>query len=399
MSSHKQTIAIVALGLWSAALTLGAMRVILPVYFASVGVSVSKIAVLFFLFKLSEVFAPVGVGLTINRLGYRWSFIGSLILHSLMSWFYIFKPGFALIYLERFIRGIIGMPLQSAVYIKHFSAKERQPFHINMVLGGRDAAKGIGMFVGGVLIAVLPFEYSITMLGLLTAGATVIALRYLPDLKEEVKTGVLMIWGAVDRKMKTLGLARGFLHGASDGWETVILPVYLTLGFGLSPALVGAVMMGEQIFHGLSVALLSKCFNFNLDSRKPLVGWSLMLLPVCLALSLPMPIHLFLPLVFLYQFVNSAYVVYSNHLKMEFSTDEKTSMDIAVYETISNVFKPVAVFVSGVLAEAMGFSWAFYFSSLLIFLSVLTCLALPKPTPQPASWVRPYASKSVVLNK
>ncbi|MFQ5887574.1 MAG: MFS transporter [Candidatus Hydrothermarchaeales archaeon] len=397
MDSHKRTIAVVALGFWSAALTLGALRVILPIHFASVGVSISKIALLFFLFKLSEIFAPLGIGLTVNRLGYRWSFIGGLSLHSLVSCLYILKPTFALIYLERFVRGLIGMQLMSVVYIKHFSLKENQPFHINMIVGLKDAAKGIGMFVGGVLIAVLPAEHSIPVFGLLTAGATVIVLCFLPDLKEEVRTPVLKIWGTVDRKIKTLGVARGLLHGAMDGWGVVILPVYLTSVFGLSPTLVGAVMMGEYIFHGVSVTLLSKRFNFTLDPRKPMAGWGLLLLPVCLALSLPMPVYLFLPLVFLYQFFNSACMVYYNHLKLEFATDEKTSIDLATYTTLTNAFKPIALFVSGVLAEAMGFSWAFYFSSLLILLSTLTCLFLPKPAPQRADVVRPYGGESVAL--
>jgi len=70
--------AVVALGLWSASLTIGALRVILPVYFASVGVSISKIALLFFFDSLAQILAPIVVGLTINRLGYRRCLLGGL---------------------------------------------------------------------------------------------------------------------------------------------------------------------------------------------------------------------------------------------------------------------------------------------------------------------------------
>jgi len=397
MDSAKRIIVVVALGFWSAAFTLGALRVILPVYFASVGVSVSKIALLFFFFKLSEVFAPIGVGLITNRLGYRWSFIGSLTLHSLISWLYILKPTFAVVYLERFVRGLIGMPLQSAVYVKHFSAKENQRFHINMLLGLRDASKGIGMFVGGVLIAALSFEYSVAFLGFLTGGATLVALLCLPDLKEEVRIRVFGVWGTVEKKMKTLGLARGFLHGAMEAWGTVILPVYLTVVFGLSPAVVGTVMMAEYIFHGLSTALISRVIRPARDSRRALVGCALLLFPICIFLSLGMSVYFFLFLVFLYQFFDGAYGVYSNHLKLEFATDEKTSIDLATYETISNSFKPIGVFVSGLLVDAMGYGWAFYFSSLLVLLSALTCLALPKPAIQSLGVVRPYGKESLAL--
>ena len=67
MESHKRTIAVVALSLWSASLTIGALKVILPVYFASAGVSISKIAFLFFFDTLGQILAPIVVGLAINR--------------------------------------------------------------------------------------------------------------------------------------------------------------------------------------------------------------------------------------------------------------------------------------------------------------------------------------------
>ena len=84
-------------------------------------------------------------------------------------------------------------------------------------------------------------------------------------------------------------------------------------------------------------------------------------------------------LIFVYMFFFSASMVYYNHLMLEFASEEKTSLDLATYTTLTNVFKPIGVFVSGLLVESMGFSWAYYFASLLTLFSALTCLALPKP--------------------
>ena len=400
MESHKRTIAVVALSLWSASLTIGALRVILPVYFVSVGVSISKIALLFFFDKLSDIFAPVIVGVTINRLGYRRCLLGGLGIHSLISFMYIFDPAFVLIYLERFVRGLMTMPLMSEVYVKHFSPKESQSHHINMMLGLRDVAKGIGMFVGGALIAFAPFKYSIVVFGLLTTLAAVIAFFYLPDLREEARTPVLKIWGIVGAKMKTLGLSRGFLQGAEDAWASAILPVYLTVVFGLSPTLVGAVMMVGLTFYGVNVSFLSRWLIIGWDPRKVLVISGLLLLPVCLSLSLPTSVYLFLLLICLYQLLNGACAVYQNHLKLEFATEENTSIDLAAFKTLSNVFKPIAVFVAGVLADTMGFSWVFYFAALLILFSALTCVALPKAAPQAATVrERSYGGQVAALKK
>ena len=81
-------------------------------------------------------------------------------------------------------------------------------------------------------------------------------------------------------------------------------------------------------------------------------------------------------------------MVYYNHLMLDFASEEKTSLDLATYTTLSNVFKPIGVFGSGFLAESIGLRWAFYFAAFPRFISAVTCLALPKgPTKIPIAFV------------
>lgn len=393
MESHKRAITIVALGYWSAALTNGALRVIVPIYFASVGVSISKIAFLFFLFKFAEIFAPMGIGVMLNRLGYKRTFIAGLVVHSVISSFYM-VPSFVLLYIERFVRGLLYMADMSAVYVKHFSLKEKQRFLINMILGLKEASKGIGMIGGGLLIAVLPIENTLLIFSAFTAVSAFVALWYLPDLKEQVKLPVLKIWGAVDKKIKTLGLGFGLLNGGLDAWGVVVLPVYLTKVLGVTPAFVGTVMMAEYIFQGLIVTFFSKYVNLRWEPRTLLILSGLLLIPVSLALSLATTLYPFLTLVFVYMFFFSVAMVYYNHLMLDFASEEKTSLDLATYTTLTNIFKPIGVFASGLLAESMGFSSAYYLASLLILSSTLTCLALPKATAQAAVTIEPLTATS-----
>jgi predicted MFS family arabinose efflux permease len=375
--SWKLTVAMVSLGYWSAALTNGALRVILPVYFASIGVSISKIAFLFFLFKFAEIFAPFGIGIMLNRWGYKRTFLTGLAVHSLISAFYL-MPSFVGIYIERFLRGMLYMADMSSVYVKHFAAKEKQRFLINMVLGLKEASKGVGMIGGGLLIAYLSLEQTVAVFAVVTAISAVVASFYLPDLKEQVKMPVLKIWGAVDKKIKILGLGFGLQNGSLDAWGVVVLPVYLTKSLGVTPAFIGTVMMALYIFQGLMVTFFSKYVNLQGEPRKLLVLAGLLLVPVCIALTIPSTLFPYLTVVFIYMFFFSAAMVYYNHLMLEFASDEKTSLDLATYTTLSNLFKPIGVFISGLLAEYVGLSGAYYFAALLTFSSALTCLALPK---------------------
>ncbi len=342
----------------------------------------------------------IAIGLAINRLGYRRCLLGGLGIHTLISIVYIFDPGFILIYMERFVRGLLTMPLMSEVYVKHFSPKERQPYHINMILGIRDISKGIGMLVGGVLITLLPFKYSIFALGMLTAVSTGIAFLYLPDLREEVRTPLLKVWGTVDAKIKMLGLSRGFLQGAEDAWASAILPVYLTVVFGLSPTRVGAVMMVGLIFYGVAVGIFSRhLMMIGRDPRKALIISGLLLLPVCISLSFPTSVYIFLFLMCLYQLLNSACAVYQNHLKLEFASNESTSIDLATFKTLSNVFKPIAVFIAGVLADTVGFSSVFYFASVFVFFSAATSVILFKFISNSTGIVHSYGGAFAAVKK
>ena len=135
------------------------------------------------------------------------------------------------------------------------------------------------------------------------------------------------------------------------------------------------------------------------DPRKALITSGLLLLPVCLSLSLPTSVYIFLLLMCLYQLLNSACAVYQNHLKLEFASNESTSIDLAAFKTLSNIFKPIAVFIAGVLADTVGFSWVFYFASLFVFFSAVTSIILSKFKSNSTGVVYSYGGEFAAVKK
>jgi predicted MFS family arabinose efflux permease len=400
MKSKNWLLAVVGSSLWSVSLTIGGLRVILPVYFNSVGVSIPKIAFLFFLDTAGQILAAAVVGMAINRFGYRRCLLGGVGIHSALSFLYLFDPSFILIFFERFMRGVITMPLMTEVYVKHFCPEPRQQHDINRMLGIGDVSKATGMFIGGLLIALLPFKYSVLLFGVLTIVAALIALRYLPDLREDVKIPVVRAWVSVDPKIKTLGLSRGFLQGGEDAWASAILPLYLTTVFGLAPTLVGTIMMAGLLFYGINVSILSRWLAKARDRRKTLVMTGLLLFPICWSLSLPDSALALVLLICVYQFLNGVCAVYQNQLKLEFASRDKTSIDLAAFKTLSNIVKPLAVFVAGFLADTIGFSAVFYFASLLLLIAALIPLTLPKTQSRAAPGGAPaYNSEVAAINE
>jgi predicted MFS family arabinose efflux permease len=390
LENYKPTIGVVALGYWSQALTNGALRVVVPVYFAASGMAISKIAFFFFLFKFAEIFAPLGIGVLLNRWGYKRTFVTGLAIHSLISCFYL-VPSLVFVYVERFVRGLLYMADMSAVYVKHFSPKRNQRFLINMMLGLKEASKGAGMIGGGLLIAHLTVENTLLIFATLTALSAFVGLYFLPDLKEQVQLPVFRIWGSVDKRIKTLGLGFGLLNGALDAWGVVVLPVYLTKVLEMSPSFVGMVLMAEYVLQGVVVTFFSKYSDLRWEAKNLLVLGGLLLIPVSLAISFSTALFPLLAWVFVYMFLFSVIMVYYNDLMLDFASEKKTSLDLATYTTLTNVFKPVGVFASGLLVESMGFQWAYYLASLFALFSALTCSTLRSSKTEEAESASVYA--------
>jgi predicted MFS family arabinose efflux permease len=263
-----------------------------------------------------------------------------------------------------------------------------------MILGLKEASKGVGMIGGGFLITVISIENTLLIFAVVTALSSLVALYYLPDMREQVKLPVLKVWGAVNQRVKTLGLGFGLLNGALDAWGVVVLPVYLTQVLGVAPAFIGTVMMGEYIFQGVIVTLFSKYVDLAWEPRRILIGGALLLSAAALALSFATGLYFYLIAVFVFMFFFSVATVYFNHLMLEYASEEKTSLDLATYTTLSNIFKPLGVFASGLLAEWFGFASAYYFASLLTVIAALICLRLPRSNAAPSAVVASCLARS-----
>ncbi|MBI3076042.1 MAG: MFS transporter [Deltaproteobacteria bacterium] len=373
---HSRVITTVALGFWSVAITLGALRVILPVYFASLGVSVTKIALFFVAYKASEVIANGVTGLAVNRLGYRRSYVGGLLAHTILSLSYILTPPLWAIYFIRLGRGMIGMNLLTSVYVRHFSPRESRRFHINLILGVKEAGKGVGMAIGGVLLALLSFKLSLVALGLFTAVETLLAFRYLPEVRERERVAVRRLWQTVPWEVKVLATARGFVYSARDCWAAAIAPVVLVRVFDLSASAVGFFMMVGLLALGGSQTLFARYLGRGWSSRTSLVVCGLAIAPVPLLMGHAPALGVFAVGYLLYYVMDGLWTSYHNHFMIEQASLEKTSIDLGAYKVIANVVPPFAVMVSGMAADAYGLAAAFYVAAGFALLGAVTPLAL-----------------------
>ena len=120
--------------------------------------------------------------------------------------------------------------------------------------GSKNAMKGLGFFLGGVLLQLLGFRLSLWLMALMLALGLVGVLRSLPPMmgKSKASSSARELFGK-SRGVNLLAAARIFLFGARDVWFVVGVPVFLYAN-GWTFTMVGGFMALWTIFYGLTQA-------------------------------------------------------------------------------------------------------------------------------------------------
>lgn len=271
---------LVTLAYWGFTITDGALRVLVLLYFNSIGYTPIQIASLFLFY---EVF-----GVVTNFLG---GWIGSQFGLKVTLYTGIGLQVFSLIMLSRldpswpqftavlFVMGaqafsgvakdLTKMSTKSAIRLVVPQDAQSALFKwVAILTGSKNALKGVGFFVGSALLASVGFVYSLWIM----AGVLFILMfsglmlpKGMGKIKEKVKFSQLF---SKSKEINVLSAARFFLFGSRDVWFVVGLPVFLRSVLGWSFAQVGGFLAIWVIGYGFiqfSAPTLLKRF----DSGRP----------------------------------------------------------------------------------------------------------------------------------
>jgi hypothetical protein len=162
---------------------------------------------------------------------------------------------------------------------------------VSLLTGSKNALKGVGFFLGGLLLAVLGFVPSV----LAMAGALLAVL---------VASMLLLSWGIGKARAKVkfthifsktpevnvLSAARFFLFGSRDVWFVVGLPVFLqtTLGWGFTEvgSFLALWVIGYGIVQSLAPALLRRHWKGQAPQGQAARSWAFVLAAVSAGIAL-----------------------------------------------------------------------------------------------------------------
>ena len=232
--------AVVTAAYWSFTLTDSALRMLILLHFHALGYSPFKLATLFLLYEFMGILTNLVGGWLASQFGLRLTlFTGLLIqIFALLalstlnpSWPQQFSVFFVLC-----IQGLSGvakdlskMSSKSAVKLAAHTNTHSALFKWTAFLtGSKNALKGLGFFVGSLLLAKTGFKTSLLIMSTYLAIILIftkinLAKSFGGNLSKTTFSSIL----SKTQSINFLSLARALLFGARDVWFVVGLPVFL----------------------------------------------------------------------------------------------------------------------------------------------------------------------------
>ncbi|MDP1685606.1 organoarsenical effux MFS transporter ArsJ, partial [Hydrogenophaga sp.] len=270
MNTAERNYAIVTAAYWGFTLTDGALRMLVLLHFYQLGYSPFTLAFLFLLYEAAGIVANFVGGWLATRYGItRMLTVGlvtQIIGFTVLSFL---DPGWSAAMSVAWVvlaQGICGVAKdltktasKSAIKVTADQAKNQgsgQLFKwVAFFTGSKNAMKGVGFFLGGLLLQTLGFQHALWAMAALLALVLVGVVTSLPQMmgKNKASKSAKELF-AKNTGVNVLAAARVVLFGARDVWFVVGVPVYL-YSQGWTFTMVGTFLAAWTIGYGAVQAL------------------------------------------------------------------------------------------------------------------------------------------------
>jgi len=394
---------IVTVAYWAFTLTDGALRMLVLLHFYQLGYSPFTLAFLFLLYEAAGVVANLVGGWLATRfgitrmltIGLSSQMLGFLLLSRLdPTWTAALSVTWVVL-----AQGICGVAKdltktasKSAIKITQSQAQgagSGQLFQwVAWFTGSKNAMKGVGFFIGGVLLQWLGFTGSLLTMAALLGAVLLAVVLALPSMMGKAKaSGSAKELFAKNSGINALAAARVMLFGARDVWFVVGLPVYLYAA-GWTFAMVGGFLACWTIGYGLVQALAPQLVKRSPDGLTTEVpaarGWSFVLatIPLLIAVALWQQVanELLWVLIGLAAF-GVAFAVNSSvhsYLVLAYAGSEKAAEDVGFYYAANALGRFGGTLLSGLLYQQGGLLFALLGSALMLLICWGATWRLPR---------------------
>ena len=386
---------IVTSNYWAFTLTDGALRMLVVLYFYGLGYSPIEVAMLFIFYEVFGVITNLVGGWLGARLGLNKTM-------NIGLFFQIVALSMLLVPVEMLLvpwvmaaqamsgiaKDLNKMSAKSSVKLLVPSDAEGQLYKwIAILTGSKNALKGIGFFLGGVMLSLLGFQGAILVMAIALLVVWILSLISLKkDLGKSKGKPKFTELFSKSKAINYLSAARLFLFGSRDVWFVIALPIYLATTFGWDHWYVGGFLAAWVVAYGFVQGIAPKITNTKsgqLPDGRHALGWAIALgvLPVMIALSLTYDWHVSTILLVGLMIFGALFAVNSSlhsYLIVSYAGEDGVSLDVGFYYMANAMGRLIGTILSGWLYQDYGLAACLWVSAVFIGLTALISVGLPK---------------------
>jgi predicted MFS family arabinose efflux permease len=398
MNSGTRNYAIVTAAYWGFTLSDGALRMLVLLHFYRLGYSPFTLAFLFLLYEAMGVVANLIGGWLATRygiarmlaVGLATQITGFLLLSALSpSWTVAMSVAWVVL-----AQGICGVAKdltktasKSAIKLTAGSASGQLFKWVAFFTGSKNAMKGVGFFLGGLLLQAVGFQAALWAMAALLSLVFVGVVSFVPPLmgKSKASKSAKELF-AKNRGINLLAAARVALFGARDVWFVVGVPVFLYAS-GWNFTMVGGFLALWTIGYGAVQAFapaLVRRSDDGLSTEVPAARlWSALLavVPIVLAALVAMKVPYLEWVVVcglgLFGFAFAVNSSVHSYLILAYAGSEKAAEDVGFYYAANALGRFFGTLLSGLLYQWGGLLFSLSGSAVMLITCWLITLALP----------------------
>ena len=403
--SPRSSYAVVTAAYWAFTLTDGALRMLVLLHFNALGYTPVQLAFLFLFYELFGVVTNLLGGVLAARLGLKATLTAGLLLQVVaLAALAGLRPGLrvsasvALVMGAQALSGIAKdlTKMSAKSFIKVLvpdDVKGALFKWVAVLTGSKNALKGVGFFLGGVLLSWLGFR------GSLLAMAAAVALVFAgaqaslpPGLgRASAKARFKGVFSR-NRKVNVLSAARFFLFGARDVWFVVGVPVFL-YGLGWSFTRVGAFLalwvIGYGVVQSFAPLLIRRWTGGVAPGGRSLsvLAFLLAAVPAGIAAGLHLgvrPVALVVLGLALFGVLFALNSSIHSYLILAYSDGDRVAMNVGFYYMSNAGGRLAGTLLSGLLFQLAGIPGCLWGSAILAALAGVLPLGLPRGHGTPA---------------
>lgn len=370
---------VVTLSYWAFTLTDGALRMLVVLHFHQLGYGALDIALLFVFYEAFGVVTNLYGGWLGARWGLNRTMLMGLALQIVALAMLLNPEWLSLIWvmaaqaLSGIAKDLNKMSAKSSIkLLLPEDAKGRVFRWVALLTGSKNALKGLGFFLGGLLLSWRGFSGAIEVMLVFLLLSLVVSkfclandlgrTQYKPKFKELLSKS---------SSINLLSAARLFLFGARDVWFVVAVPVYFQAQLGWQHTDVGIFMALWVIAYGV----VQSCAPWILGSsvkRYTAARWSLLLsvLPLALIAAINYVGAEGWVLVTGLLIFGAVFAINSSlhsFLIVDFARADGVSLDVGFYYMANAMGRLVGTVLSGLVFQLYGLQACLLVSSIFVF--------------------------------